>query len=505
MLSLVPLPTRTDAEWPPKSARPFIADTLEADAWWSGDPKKLTAFYTVQAEQPRPGIRDRIWGQKTTPGSKDQRIHVPIASDIAQCGADLLFSEDATWTIPEAHGETPAADAMAAEARLAVIAEQINLGAVLLEAAEIAGGLSGVYLVPAWDRTIANHPLLHVITPDRAIPTWAAGRLTAVTFWSTLRTEATDQGRVVWRHLECHEPGWITHGLYVGSADKLGARVPLDRHPETKDLDDEVNVVSEIGWDRLLPRYVPNVRPNRKHRGAPEGRADTAGSESMMDALDETLTSWQRDIRLGKARLIVPDEFLTRTGRGGGAGFDTDREIFAPLEMDPQHMDKAGITPVEFKIRTEEHAATAADLTDRIIRGAGYSPRSLGISGGAQKTATEVTADTSLSERTTGRKQRYWDPELAELSESLMAIDNKIFGGGVAPLRARVDFADMASMDIRDVASALNLINLAKAASIETRVRMLQPELEESEVLAEVEKIKAEEGVQVADPTGGFP
>ncbi len=502
----MPLPTRTDAEWPPKAARPFITDTLEADAWWTGDPKKLAAFYgngTLQAT--RAGLRDRLWGRSSAgDGRTDNRIHVPIASDIAQCGADLLFSEDATWTIPGAHEETAVEGAKDAEDRLAGIAADVNLGAVLLEAAEVAGGLSGVYLVPGWDQDLARHPLLHVMTPDRAVPTWTLGHLSAVTFWTDLLNEPQATGRVVWRHLERHEPGVIFHGLYVGSADKLGAQVPLDRHPATRGYADQVDLKVEIGWDRLLPVYVPNVRPNRKHRGVPVGRSDCAGSESMMDALDETLTSWQRDIRLGKARLVVPEEFLDRRGKGGGAGFDHDREIFSPLEMDPSHMDKAGITPVEFKIRTDEHAATAADLTDRIIRSAGYSPRSLGIAGGAQKTATEVTADTSLSERTTGRKQRYWAPALSDLSESLLAIDRAKFDGRVEPQRARVDFADMASMDIRDVASALNLINLAKAASIETRVRMLQPELEQAEVEAEVAKIQAEEGVQVGDPTGGF-
>lgn len=501
----VPLPTSRDADWPPKAQLPFIADVLEADAWWSGDPKKLAAFYTGTAEQPRPTMRDRLWGRTPPTGTKDTRLHVPIASDLAQTGADLLFSEDAAWTIPAAHQDQADTEVKAAQDALAQLSDDLDLGALLLEAAEIAGGLGGVYLRPTWDETISTrHPLVHVITPDRAVPTWTGGYLTAVTFWSELRTEATDKGRVVWRHLECHEPGLITHGLYVGSADKLGQRLNLDRHPATRGLDDEINLVTEIGWDRLLPVYVPNVRPNRKHRGSPLGRADTAGSESMMDALDETMTSWQRDIRIGKARIIVANDFLDRAGPGNGATFDADREVFSPLDIDPSVADKAGITPVEFEIRCDEHAATAADLTDRIIRGAGYSPRSLGIADGGQKTATEVTADTTLSARTNSRKQRYWGAALGNLSEALLAIAKAKFGSAATPMRATVDFADIGAMDIRDMASALNLINLAKAASIQTRVRMLQPELEGQDLEDEVQRIKDEEGVTVADPTGGF-
>jgi hypothetical protein len=39
---------------------------------------------------------------------------------------------------------------------------------------------------------------------------------------------------------------------------------------------------------------------------APLGRSDFSGLEISLDTLDEAHASWMRDIRLGKARLIVP-------------------------------------------------------------------------------------------------------------------------------------------------------------------------------------------------------
>ena len=50
---------------------------------------------------------------------------------------------------------------------------------------------------------------------------------------------------------------------------------------------------------------------------------------------------------------------------------------------------------------------------------------------------------------------------------------------------------------------ARNLIAMAQVASIETRVKLVNPEWEDPQVQAEVERIKAEEGI-VTDPTGGF-
>jgi len=46
----------------------------------------------------------------------------------------------------------------------------------------------------------------------------------------------------------------------------------------------------------------------------------------------------------------------------------------------------------------------------------------------------------------------------------------------------------------------VDLLARAKAASIETRVRMLHPDWTDAEVKAEVETILAEEGMRMPDP-----
>jgi hypothetical protein len=183
--------------------------------------------------------------------------------------------------------------------------------------------------------------------------------------------------------------------------------------------------------------------------------------------------------------------------------FDADREIFSPLEMDPSDAANAGITPVTFPIRMAEHQGTVDDLVRRIATSAGYSATSLGMIGeGAAATATEVDARTQLSERTTAKKRRYWRPVLARQLELLLLIDRQVFRGPAEPMRPRVDFGE-AGDDMAERAATANLIAMAKAASIETRVKLLNPEWEDPQVQAEVERIKAEEGI-VTDPTGGF-
>lgn len=495
-MGAVPLPTAPNTPWPPQGLAKLDRELREADAWWSGDPERLTQVYGDGQPTAASGPRRRFFwsGRRPNPNQPDRRVHVPLAGDIAQTGADLLFGEDVTFELPEG-ADTGTLD------RLTELVEAGQLGARLLEAADVAGGLGGVFLRPTWDPLHSDDPILHAIAPNRAVPEFAWGNLAAVTFWRVLPSDNPAQ---VWRHLERHEPGLILHGLFVGDDKHLGVRRPLDAHPQTKGMDDEINLQAVLGVKALLPAYVPNVRPNRRHLDMPIGRPDTQGAETLLDSLDRTWSSWMRDIDLGKARLIVPDEFLDRGGRGEGAAFDPDREVFSPLNMDPAHATNAGITPVEFAIRTTEHAETAEKLIAQVIASAGYSPQTFGIAGAADTvTATEVRAREGASLRTTARKQRYWSPGVAHVAEMMLAIDRAIFRRPVTALRPRVIFAELAQEDPYRQAETLNLLAQARAASIETRVRLARPEWSQEEVDAEVAKIKADEGV-VDDPTGGF-
>lgn len=523
----MPLPEGGPQPWPPKHLDPWTHDLQEAAAWYAGNPAALQAHYggpttTPSRQSEPPGLlrrAARFWSRTPTQGALDtrQRLHVPLASDIAAASADLLFGDPPALRIPAAHEDQTDGDATAAKAtegRIEALDEQLGLANLWLEAAETCAGIGAVYLRPAWDHDVADHPLLGVVQADSAVPEFRWGRLSAVTFWRVLATN----GDEVLRWLEHHERGRVLHGLYQGTRSALGHPVPLTEHEATastaKIVDEEGAIALPAGLEkRLLPSYVPNVLPNRKHRGKPWGRSDTQGAEGLMDALDEAWSSWMRDIRLGKLRVIVPDEFLTRgprgtngQARGAGARFDADQEIFTPLEMDPKTMEGAGITPVEFKLRVEEHARTCAELVERIIAAAGYSPQTFGIGGdGAVATATEVRAREGKSIRTRARKSRYFAPALADAVEALLAIDRAEFGGQAEPMRPQVVFPETAEVDAHRVAETVDMLRRAQAASTETLVRMVQPELEGDQLQAEVTRIQDEQGLSVVDPTGGLP
>ncbi|WKX73819.1 hypothetical protein [Streptomyces sp. XD-27] len=233
------------------------------DAWYSGDRDRLAAVNARQER--RPDGRRRLWSRRPeAPLRPETRMHIPLAADIASTSASLLFSEPPTLT-----GTDPGA-----QQRLDHFAGAGGIANTLIEAAEVAAALGGVYLRITWDRELVDRPLLTIVHADCALPEFRFGLLRAVTFWHELPSDSA----TVWRHLERHEPGAITHALYQGTADRLGVRVPLTDHPDVADLADslgETGDTIETGLpDALTAAYVPNIKPNRRHRGSPLGRSD---------------------------------------------------------------------------------------------------------------------------------------------------------------------------------------------------------------------------------------
>lgn len=526
----MPLPDN-QTPWPlPGTDRKILRDMQEHAAWFSGDPTRLRDFYSSSSRGTRPsqqarggGVVTRVrqfWGRRGTDDSTSERLqlHVPIAGDIATTSADLLFSEAPSIQIAEAFGDPIGVDESAEEElrrrteadqatrteakrtqeRLEEILEEAGIQNSLLEAAEIMAAIGGAYLRPVWDADLADHPLLTVVQADEATPTFRFGVLTEVTFHRELQRD----GNKVTRHLEHHEKGVILHGLYEGTTESLGRQIPLTEHNETAGLADSLDNGNEIrleGFDDLFVRYVPNMRPNRKHRGSYLGRSDLQGIEGLMDALDETYTSWMRDIRIGQARVIVAQQYLTGPRKQGeGAMFDLDKELFTSLDFDPTDETK-GITPIEFNLRATEHAETASALLERAVSNAGYSAQSFGLKGDAPVTATEIRTRERKSFATRAKKERYIVPPVADILEIMLFIDKAVFGRDHEVLRPTIGLADSVAETAREIAESVQMLGAARAASTKTRVQMVHPDWSDEQVAAEVEAINAEEGSSVPD------
>lgn len=513
--------------WPPPEFEPISYMHRIWNAWWVGDRQMLAwtyynlgansaygrAFFATTGEKgmpmPRPGqyrggllgsIEYSFWGQPVPPGEKRTRLHVPLGSDIAQTSASLLFAR-----APELKTTLTGPAGTANQAWFDSIIDD-GFHTRLLESAEMCAGLGGVYLRIVWDTAVKDTPWIQPMPCDVAVPTFSYDELQTVTFWRVL----ADNGTTVVRHLELHVPGEnkIVHGVYMGDQSDLGEIVPLSDFPATArvagDLDGDTLHLPDMPLDASTVVYIPNLRPNKIWRDLgpetwPLGRSDYCGIEPLMDALDECYSSWIRDVRLAKMRLIVPPEYLDNIGRGEGAVFEPERQVYEPMNMLHDNATGPQITANQFAIRWQEHSQTCQDLMNRIVQEAGYSPQSFGDYVGNAPTATEIEARERTSLLTRQKKINYWRPGLQDAIYSLMVISKLYFGASaITPERPDVEFGEVVLPDALLLAQTVSTLAGADAASKATLVEMAHPTWSKDEVAAEVEQILRETGQELA-------
>lgn len=521
--STLQLPNDPKLAWPPPVWSPIARAQNLWSAWYSGDPDQLSyayqglggntltgsTFFGTTGEYPSTGAHFRgpapmatatidryFWGQITPPAEKRAKLHVPLAGDIASMSADLLYSKRPRLEV----------DDKVTQAWLDNTLDD-ELHSTLREAAEIGAALGGRFMRIVWDKTVADQPWVDIVHPDAAVPTFQHGKLTSVIFWRIL----DDSGDQVVRHLEQHDlqGDVIMHGVYCGDQLTLGAPDSLGNYPQLAPVSAAVDPAGNIVLPDLpnganTVTYIPNMKPNRLWRwvpgSAPIGRSDYQGIEPMMDALDETASSWMRDIRLAKSRLMVPGSYLESRGPGKPAIADIDREVFIPMNFLAGTADKAMIEANQFKIRFQEHATSWDRLAQAAVQGAGYSPQTFGeqSTSGGTITATEIEDRQRRTLLTRGKKLHYERTGTADVLFGLMAIHSTQFSQrGLTPQPPDVVFPDAVLPSPQELAQTAVALSSAKAASLQTLVAMVHPDWDRDQVDEEVETIKAEEGFDV--------
>lgn len=475
--------------WPPQNLA--YHKMREHSAWFSGDAENIANFYSLEVnksfiEQPFDTSKQTFWGRQIK-NQGETYIHVPVANDIAETSANLIFSESPIITIGDLKKNKE--DQKLLEKMLT----DNGFFSKLLEAAESCAAIGGVYLVAAWDSEVSEFPIPVIWQADYAIPEFKYGLLHKVTFWS-IQCEEKEK---VWRLLEQYEKGMISYKLYLGREDKLGHEVPLDSLNETMGL------VNRTFADIFPVVYVPNVLPNKLNRMSCQGRSDFLGIEGLMDAFDEIYTMWSREIMLAQAKILLPESFLRSLGNGKSA-FNPDKTMYVGLDIDPISGESAKITPQQFEIRSEDFERTALNYLERIIASAGYSPQSFGLSvQGRSESGLALQLRERKSFATKAKKEKYWEAAIRHLVKCIMVLyKSELSGSGIDEnLEINISFSDGVMNNLSEISDALTKITTAKAASIETKIRMLHPDWNEEKIATEIKLIQDE--VEPIEPPDG--
>lgn len=481
---------KTTNQWPPAKWKSIYDLFIEHDAWYSGDPIKLSNLYQGKAGP--------FWGTVVPAGERKIMMHIPVATDIARTSARLLFGEHPKLRIPEAYQSNASSDAKQAQKRLDELIEMAGIYHKLSEAAESAAAMGGVFLKIDWDKSIANYPLLNIVQADNAIPDYRLGILQSVIFHQVLMPDDSNDTSIVWRHIERRERGKITTELWRGSLTSLGTQMPLTARPETANMEPVVG--TDI--DDILCRYIPNMLPHPRYRGLNIGQSDFLNCEGMMDSLDQAWSSWMRDIELGLGRLIADKAFFQKDPTDGTFKFDLQKEAYLGLSaVTGVGALKDQLVVNQFAIRADEHSKTVTDLMRTIFGMAGYAPQTFGLDiQGNAPSGTALRTQERKSLLTAATKADYWIPALQDIMELMLQIDRLVFRSGITVFKPNASLGDSIQNDPLQTATSVEMLNRAQAASIETRVRLTNPDWDTEQVLAEVQRIQEETGQSVLDP-----
>ena len=461
----------------------------------------MAAMYSGDRDELRRTAQNNtFWNRQ----SNKCKVHVPIAADVAATSANLLFSQEPTYTIMHEGKEEVEGTQ---QKRLEDILMKNNIASKLNEAAETCAALGDIYMKLRWN-TKTPYPLIDIVQPDMSWPEYILGELRCCHFFTELTVD--HEKDVFIRVYECYQKGKITMAVFKGNHETLGTKMS---DAILRDLGYAPEVKCPI--DDMLAVHVANIRPNRKFRSAMHGRADLDGLRDMCDSLDEAFSSWMRDIRLAKARMIVPAEYLRKKPNQftenmdssiascGIWEFDSDVETYVAMDINTDTAGGNGITLSQFEIRSEEHSKTCTEIIRYILQIAGYSPQSFGLAvEGAAASGTSLNIRERKSAVTKNKKLGYWQEPLEHIFTAMIKLDYALNpkDGSDGVDTVSVSFADSMGADASTVAGTIEILTRAQAISTTIKVRMIHPDWSEKQVAEEVDAIMKEYALDMMSP-----
>lgn len=489
-----------DTAWPPAPLAPLFDMVGEASAWWEGDARGLSATYGAKVHSSQfaggvVGATSRFfWGKPQALNQSGKKLHLPLAADIASTVANLLFETAPAFKAGDENTQT----------LLNGLVNSEQFGADLLVAAESASALGGVYWRVQWDQSISPQPWITWVDADSAIPEFRYGRLVAVSFVEEL---AKIDEKYTHRLITRYDTGRIDYQLMRGKDANLGEIVPLTDHPATAGIrfDDDHSGIN-LGAPILAAGYIPNALPNPGFRkngllrnlGRPDLSPDLF---DLFDLLDETWTSLQRELRLGRMRITAPDYMLEKRGLGQGTTFDVDREVYDPMYgVSPE--DNPGVQFHQPDLRVEKHLQVSNGIVREVLRRVNISASTFGLddTGTGAMTAREIEAKTKQSIQTWKAKSRYWKAGLLDAARALVTLAGAMERTTVKPELITIEMAPPVQETMLDKAQTIQALDTARAISTGEKIRTLHPEWDNAKQEQEVADILAETGAPAGDP-----
>lgn len=218
---------------------------------------------------------------------------------------------------------------------------------------------------------------------------------------------------------ELHERygfGFIKNDLFEVISHDDKKQVNLKTIDQTK----EVEPLVEFLGNFIAAGFKPNETM--------WGRSDYQGQLSEFDALDEAWSGFVRDVRLGAAKVYIPENMQQRDKDGKLLKFNEFNNNINMLANDMNEKSNNELKFQQADIRADEYKITLNEIKDNVLENVGLSPVTLGRQGDLNDSGIARREKEKATIRTRSEMIEMWKPFLESLYEKLLKAQDLIDG-----------------------------------------------------------------------------
>lgn len=351
-----------------------------------------------------------------------------------------------------------------------------------------------------------NEIKLSYVTADCFLPiSWDNKRVTEGVFINAFKRQGKNYTHLEW-HLWEQKAYVIKNEVYESvGGNELGVKVNLKQF--FPNLEENVLI-----RDITVPMFVyskPNMA-NNIDPTVPLGISVFANALDTLKSIDIAFDSFQREFRLGKKRIIVPDSAIKtvvdpQTGQMQRY-FDANDEVYEAMAFG--NMDSDQIKDITIELRVDEHISAINALLNLLSMQIGFSSGAFSFDGNsvvATKTATEIVSENSKTFRTKQSHENVIEAGLTELVECIGQLA-ELYSLFSRPKEYEVTVAfddSIAEDKTAEISKQIQLVN----NGLTTKVKAIMSihgysEEEAEELLAQIKEEQATANAEAIDMFG---
>lgn len=446
----------------------FRENVIRNKVWYRGDSAELEQYFQKTAKW---GVeKARFWAAHAQ-GSV-RKMHSGVVSTVIDRYRDIVLADlDSVDFGEENDTLNDLWDNIYRKSKLNdVIGEAI--------AAVLASG-DGAFKITADE--CSPYPIIEFYDAENVDYVYVHSTLREIKFYTTYKGNGNKDLRLE----ETYGYGYVLYKLY----DDTGKEMPLDALPETAHLVD-----FGIEGDLMLavPLKIMNSA-NYKHRG----KALFEGKTDVLDGLDEVISQWIDAVRMGRIKRYIPDRLIPRDPDTGALlpanPFDND---FIAIGDDMNEKAAQQVEISQPAISYEAYVSSYASFLDMVLQGV-MSPSTLGIDLKKTENAESQREKEKVTLHVRNKIVDALNEALPELFQAILQCYDLMCGKMPAEYEASVKFGEYASPDFSTTVETVGKAKQYGVMSIETSVDQLYGDTwTQEEKDAEIERLKAEQGVQ---------